>query len=75
MVDIEKVLSYFISWFYIDLTKAVSLAYKHLQKVEVKLERENARFALRTLENSKDIIFALQDEKLSLEYELLECCF
>jgi len=59
--------------FNIDLTKAVSLAYKHLQKVEIELDRENARFALRTLENSKDIIFDLQDEKLSLEYELLEC--
>ena len=59
--------------FDVDSTKAVSLAYSLLQKVEIDLDRENARFALRNLENSKDIIFDLQDEKLSLEYELLEC--
>jgi len=59
--------------FDIDLTKAVSLAYKYLEKVEIELDRENAKLALRILENSKDIIFGLKDEKLELEHELLEC--
>ena len=59
--------------FDIDLTKAILIAYKYLQKVEIELDRENANFASKILENSKDIISNLQDEKLSLEYELLEC--
>ncbi len=60
--------------FNIDLTKAIEIAYKYLQKVEIELDRENAYFALKILESSKDIVFSiLKDEKLELEYELLEC--
>lgn len=59
--------------FNIDLTKAIEIAYKYLQKVEIQLDRENAKLALKMLENSEDVISDLQDEGLSLEYELLEC--
>jgi len=62
--------------FDIDLREAISNTYKYLEKVEIELDRENARFALKILENSKDIISKLEDEKLFLEYEILECkCF
>jgi hypothetical protein len=59
--------------FDIDSTKAVSNAYEYLKKVEVELDRENGKFALKTLENIKDIIFKLADNLLELKYELLEC--
>lgn len=59
--------------FDIDSTKAVSNAYEYLKNVEVELDRENGKFALRTLENIKDIIFKLADNQLILKYELLEC--
>jgi len=59
--------------FDIDSTKAVSNAYEYLKNVEVELDRENGKFAFKTLENIKDIIFKLADNKLELKYELLEC--
>jgi hypothetical protein len=59
--------------FDIDSTKAISNAYEYLKNVEVELDRENGKFALKTLENIKDIIFKLADNKLELKYELLEC--
>lgn len=59
--------------FDIDSTKAVSNAYEYLKNVEVDLDRENGKFAFKTLENIKDIIFKLADNKLELKCELLEC--
>jgi len=59
--------------FDIDSTKSVSNAYEYLKNVEVELDRENGKFALRTLRNIKDIIFKLADDQLNLKYELLEC--
>ena len=59
--------------FDIDSTKAISNAYEYLKNVEVELDRENGKFAFKTLENIKDIIFKLADNKLELKYELLEC--
>lgn len=59
--------------FDIDLTKAVSNAYEYLKHVEVEIDRENGKFALKTLENIKDIISDLGDDQLNLKYELLEC--
>ncbi len=59
--------------FDIDSTKAILFAYQFLQKVEIVLDRENANIALKMLKNSKDIIINLQNEKLTLEYELFEC--
>lgn len=59
--------------FNIDLTKAVSNAYEYLKNVEVELDRENGKFALKTLENIKGIISDLEDDQLKIKYELLEC--
>ena len=53
--------------FDIDLTKAVSNAYEYLKNVEVELDRENGKYALKTLENIKDIIFDLEPEYLLLK--------
>ena len=59
--------------FNIDSTKAVSNAYEYLKNVEVELDRENGKLALKTLENIKDIISDLADDQLELKYELLKC--
>lgn len=59
--------------FNIDSREAIANAYKYLEKVEIELDRENANFALKILENSKDIISNLDDDRLILEYEILEC--
>jgi len=59
--------------FNIDSRKAISNVYKYLEKVEIELDRENSKYALKILENSKDIVSELNDENLSLEYEILEC--
>ena len=59
--------------FNIDSRQAVSNAYEYLQKIEIELDRENAKFAQRMLENIKDVISELNDDGLSLEHEILEC--
>ena len=59
--------------FNIDSRQAVSIVNEYLQKVEIELDRECAKFAVKILEDSKDIISKLGDEELSLEYEILEC--
>ncbi len=59
--------------FNVDLREAISNAYEYLQKAEIELDRENTKFAQKILENSKDIISNLNDEKLSLYFEFLEC--
>ncbi len=59
--------------FDIDSRKAISNGYKYLEKIEIEVDRENTKLALKILRNSKDVISKLGDEKLSLEYELLEC--
>jgi len=59
--------------FNIDSRQSVSMANEYLQKVKIELDRENAIFAFKILENSKDIISEINDENLSLEFEILEC--
>ncbi|MCD4691850.1 MAG: hypothetical protein K8R79_02955, partial [Calditrichales bacterium] len=59
--------------FNIDQRQAIANAYNYLEKVEIELDRENAKFAHKILKNSKDIIFELKDENLSLLHEILEC--
>lgn len=59
--------------FNIDSTKAFSNACELLDKIEIDLDRENGIRAFRTLEIIKEIIFSFKDEKLELEYEILEC--
>jgi len=48
--------------FDIDSTKTVSNAYEYLKNVKVDLDRENEKFAFKTLENIKDIIFKLAED-------------
>ena len=59
--------------FNIDQRQAISNAYIYLKKVKIELDREIAIFAQKILEYNKDIIFKMNDESLSLEYEILEC--
>ena len=59
--------------FDVDSTKSIKFAYKNLDNVKNELSGENVEFAVKLLENCKDIIFSLNDEGLSLEYEILEC--
>lgn len=59
--------------FNVSLTEAVANAYKYLDKVEIELDRENAQFAYKILENIRDIISTLGNDLLELEYKILEC--
>ena len=59
--------------FNIDLRQAVENAYSYLEHVKNELDKENANFAQKVLENIKVIISELKDENLLLEYEILEC--
>lgn len=56
-----------------DYRQSISNAYRYLDSVKTEFDRENVIFARRLLDNVKDIITALKDESLSLEYEILEC--
>ncbi len=59
--------------FNIDQRQAVLNAYTYLDIIKTELDRENASSAQRILESVKNIISALDDDNLSLEYEILEC--
>ena len=59
--------------FNIDQRQAIANAYTYLEGVKTELDRENAKLAREILENVKDIIYTLENENLSLEYEILEC--
>jgi len=59
--------------FDISSRKAISNAYEYLQKIEIELDRENAKLAQRMLENIKDVISELNADGLSFEHEILEC--
>jgi len=59
--------------FNIDLRQVVENAYSYLEHVKNELDRENTNFAQTMLEIIKDTISGLNDEHLSLEYEILEC--
>lgn len=59
--------------FNIDQREAILNAYDYLENVKDELDKENASFAQNTLRNIKDIISSLSDEKLCLDYEILEC--
>ncbi len=58
--------------FDVDSTKALQIARENLDKLEVDLDRGNGKFVLKTLENFKKSILALQDEDLQLTSEILE---
>ena len=59
--------------FDIDSTKAIANANEYLNELNVELDKENGRFVSKSLDIIKNIIADLKDEKLDLEYELLEC--
>ena len=62
--------------FDIDLTKAVSIAFKFLEKIKIEIDKEYSKAALNMLENTREIVFDLDDDSLKLEYELIESrCF
>lgn len=58
--------------FNIDSRNALKTVSSYLEKLEIELDRNNASFVLKTLENIKTIVDAQNDEALLLEYELLE---
>ena len=58
--------------FDIDTTKAVSNAYELLNKLEIDIDRDNGKNVLKQLENIAAIISGLNDDGLTLLYELLE---
>ena len=59
--------------FNIDQRQAISNAYTYLEYVKNELDRENTKLAVKILETNKNIISALSDERLSFEYEIIEC--
>jgi len=59
--------------FDIDQRQAIANAYTYLDVVKTELDRENTNTAQRVLVPVKNIISELDDETLSLEYEILEC--
>jgi len=59
--------------FNIDQRQALSHAYDFLNYIKIELDRENAIFAQKLIDNIRDIISALAEDNLSLEFELLEC--
>jgi hypothetical protein len=62
--------------FDIDSTKAVSIAFKVLEKIKIEIDKEYSKSALSMLENTEEIVFSFDDDFLKLEYELIETkCF
>ena len=59
--------------FNIDKRQTVKDGYKYLENIEIELDRENANFALKILKKSENIFFGLNDDNLSLKYEIIEC--
>jgi hypothetical protein len=59
--------------FTIDQRQAITNANIYLNNIQIELDRENSNFALKTLDNIKVIIYELNDENLSLDFEFLEC--
>jgi hypothetical protein len=59
--------------FNIDQRQAISNAFDYLESINIALDREEVIYAQKILKNVINIISTLNDEKLSLEYELLEC--
>lgn len=59
--------------FHTDQRQAVSIAYSYLEGVITELDKENILFAQKNLQIIKESIASLNDENLSLEYEVLEC--
>jgi hypothetical protein len=59
--------------FNIDRRQAVDNAQRYLDNVKRALDREDSSLARRMLDDTKDVVSSLNDERLSLEYDLVEC--
>lgn len=58
--------------FDVDSRNVLRIAHEFLEKLEVELDRENAKFVLKVLENIKRIIVNQNDENLILDYGIME---
>jgi hypothetical protein len=56
-----------------DKRQAIKMAYDYLNYIQDELEGGNIIFTQKLLGKFKNIVSALNDNKLSLEYEILEC--
>ena len=59
--------------FNIDKRQAISNAFNYLEIIKNEIDRENIKYSQKILENVKSIISSLDDERLTIEYEVLEC--
>lgn len=59
--------------FNIDQRQALSNAFEYLNSVKLELDRENTNYAKRMLKNIRHIVLSLDNESLSIDYEILEC--
>ncbi len=59
--------------FNIDQRQAISNAFSYLENIEKEFDKENLTFAKILLDGIKEIIIAIDNDALSLEYEILEC--
>ncbi len=58
--------------FHIDRRQSLSNAYEYFEIVEIEIDRENHKAALKMIDNYKNIIVKLDDAQLLLEQELIE---
>ena len=59
--------------FTLDQRKTISNAYEILEYAKTELNKDNSKHVFTLLNSIKNQIFELDDDNLSLEYELLEC--
>lgn len=59
--------------FNIDRRLAIDHASNYLETIKNELDKEDIKYSQKMLENVNSIILSLNDEKLSIEYEVLEC--
>lgn len=58
--------------FDIDSTNTLKIAKSYLDKIEMELDRDNSVFALKSLNNIKEIVLGTANEDLALDFEILE---
>lgn len=58
--------------FVIDKNKSIGIGNEYLNKLERDLDRGTPKFVMKALDNIRDILLALEDEDLQLNYEILE---
>ena len=58
--------------FDVDSTNALKITYEYLNKLEIDLDRDNAKFVEKALTNVRNIVLSLGDDGLHLDFEILE---